>query len=54
VDKEFAEGWLTKALADHGKDVWIDVEDIRGGASDWRGRNPARALGDGSRTGVIG
>jgi hypothetical protein len=36
VDKEFAEGRLTKALAEHGKDVWIDVEDIRGGASDWR------------------
>jgi WD40 repeat protein len=36
VDKGFAEGRLTKALADHGKDVWIDVEDIRGGASDWR------------------
>lgn len=36
IDKEFAEGRLTKALAAHGKDVWIDVEDIRGGASDWR------------------
>jgi WD40 repeat protein len=36
VDKEFAEDRLTKALAEHGKDVWIDVEDIRGGASDWR------------------
>ena len=35
-DKEFAEGRLTKALAERGKDVWIDVEDIRGGASDWR------------------
>ena len=35
-DKEFVEQQLTKALAAHGKDVWIDVEDIRGGASDWR------------------
>jgi WD40 repeat protein len=35
-DKEFVEGWLTSALVAHGKDVWIDVEDIRGGASDWR------------------
>ena len=35
-DKEFVEQQLTKALATHGKDVWIDVEDIRGGASDWR------------------
>ncbi|HWQ02129.1 MAG TPA: TIR domain-containing protein, partial [Gaiellaceae bacterium] len=36
VDKDFAEGRLTKALDEHGKDVWIDVEDIRGGAADWR------------------
>src|SRR5262245_44828910 len=36
VDKEFAELRLAKALAERGKDVWIDVEDIRGGASDWR------------------
>jgi WD40 repeat protein len=35
-DKEFVEGRLTRALVAHGKDVWIDVEDIRGGASDWR------------------
>jgi WD40 repeat protein len=35
-DKEFVEGRLTRALVERGKDVWIDVEDIRGGASDWR------------------
>jgi WD40 repeat protein len=35
-DKDFVEGRLARALAAHGKDVWIDVEDIRGGASDWR------------------
>jgi WD40 repeat protein len=35
-DKDFAECRLTKALAARGKDVWIDVEDIRGGAADWR------------------
>ena len=35
-DSEFVEQHLTRALAAHGKDVWIDVEDIRGGASDWR------------------
>jgi WD40 repeat protein len=35
-DKEFVEGRLTRALVAHGKNVWIDVEDIRGGASDWR------------------
>jgi WD40 repeat protein len=35
-DKEFVEGLLTRALVAHGKNVWIDVEDIRGGASDWR------------------
>ena len=35
-DKEFVERRLTKALVERGKDVWIDVEDIRGGASDWR------------------
>ena len=34
-DKDFVER-LTVALAARGKDVWIDVEDIRGGASDWR------------------
>ena len=27
---------MTQALAARGKDVWIDVQDIRGGASDWR------------------
>lgn len=27
---------MTVALAARDKDVWIDVEDIRGGASDWR------------------
>ena len=27
---------LSAALLERGKDVWIDVEDIRGGASDWR------------------
>ena len=35
-DKEFVEGRLTRALEARGKDVWLDVEDIRGGASDWR------------------
>ena len=35
-DMEFVEQQLTEALVAHGKDVWIDVEDIRGGASDWR------------------
>ena len=35
-DKEFVERRLTKALVERGKDVWIDVQDIRGGASDWR------------------
>jgi len=35
-DAEFVEGRLTRALVAHGKNVWIDVEDIRGGASDWR------------------
>ena len=35
-DKEFVDGLLTPALVAHGKDVWLDVEDIRGGASDWR------------------
>ena len=35
-DKEFVEHRLTKALVERGKDVWIDVQDIRGGASDWR------------------
>jgi WD40 repeat protein len=35
-DKEFVDGLLTPALVAGGKDVWLDVEDIRGGASDWR------------------
>jgi WD40 repeat protein len=35
-DKEFVDGLLTPALVAHGKNVWLDVEDIRGGASDWR------------------
>ena len=34
-DKDFVEQ-LTRALVAREKDVWIDVEDIRGGASDWR------------------
>ena len=34
-DKDFVEQ-LTRALGAREKDVWIDVEDIRGGASDWR------------------
>jgi hypothetical protein len=35
-DKDFAERGLTRALGARDKDVWVDVEDIRGGASDWR------------------
>jgi WD40 repeat protein len=35
-DRDFAERQLTKGLAERGKDVWMDVQDIRGGASDWR------------------
>lgn len=35
-DADFAEGQLSRALQGRGKDVWIDVEDIRDGASDWR------------------
>ena len=35
-DSEFVEGRLAKALTERGKEVWIDTEDIRGGASDWR------------------
>jgi WD40 repeat protein len=35
-DRAFVEQQLTEALVARGKDVWIDVEDIRGGASDWR------------------
>ena len=35
-DSDFVEGRLARGLADRGKNIWIDVEDIRGGASDWR------------------
>ena len=35
-DSDFVKGRLTSALAERGKDVWIDVDDVRGGASDWR------------------
>lgn len=35
-DIDFAERQLTSALVAREKNVWIDVEDIRGGASDWR------------------
>jgi TIR domain len=35
-DIDFAEHQLTSALVAREKNVWIDVEDIRGGASDWR------------------
>ena len=35
-DSDFVEHQLTRALVTLGKDVWIDVEDIRRGASDWR------------------
>ena len=35
-DSDFVEGRLAIALERRGKDVWIDVDDIRGGASDWR------------------
>src|SRR3954470_9618670 len=35
-DAEFVDGRLTKALVARGKDVWFDVDDIPGGASDWR------------------
>ena len=35
-DVDFAERQLTSALVARDKNVWIDVEDIRGGASDWR------------------
>ena len=35
-DIDFAERQLTAALVARDKNVWIDVEDIRGGASDWR------------------
>ena len=35
-DSAFVEDRLARALAERGKEIWIDVEDIRGGASDWR------------------
>ena len=35
-DAVFVEGELAPALEQRGEDVWIDVEDIRGGAADWR------------------
>src|SRR5439155_6249221 len=35
-DRGFAEGRLAASLAARDKDVWVDVQDIRGGASDWR------------------
>jgi hypothetical protein len=35
-DGAFVEERLATALAERGKEVWLDVEDIRGGASDWR------------------
>lgn len=34
-DKDWVLGKPCQALVAHGKDVWIDVEDIRGGASEW-------------------
>ena len=35
-DKDYAESRLATALEARGKDVWIDVDVIRHGASDWR------------------
>jgi WD40 repeat protein len=35
-DKDYVESRLAAALEARGKDVWIDTDDIRGGASDWR------------------
>jgi WD40 repeat protein len=35
-DSDFVENRLSRALLERGKNIWIDVEDIRGGASDWR------------------
>lgn len=35
-DKAFVESWIAAQLAARGKDLWIDVDDIRGGAADWR------------------
>ena len=35
-DKAFVERCIAAVLEARGKDLWIDVDDIRGGASDWR------------------
>jgi WD40 repeat protein len=35
-DRQYVEARLATALEAAGKDVWIDLDDIRGGASDWR------------------
>src|SRR5436190_13777392 len=35
-DSEYVESRLATALEAAGRDVWIDLDDIRGGASDWR------------------
>ena len=35
-DKAFVESCIAPALEARGKDLWIDVDDIRGGAADWR------------------
>ena len=35
-DKDWVDTRLAAALEARGKDVWIDLDDIRGGASDWR------------------
>jgi WD40 repeat protein len=35
-DKDYVESRLASALEARGKEVWIDTDDIRGGASDWR------------------
>lgn len=35
-DKDYVESRLAVALEARGKQVWLDLDDIRGGASDWR------------------
>src|SRR5215203_6786284 len=35
-DKDYVESRLAAALEARGKNLWIDLDDIRGGASDWR------------------
>lgn len=35
-DKPFVDACIVPALEARGKDLWIDVDDIRGGAADWR------------------